>query len=389
MPDSSAISLIPSAVVLRPREEQIFVAVLTSPLAGDTSAIIDANSITWNLSPNVGAIEKDGRYQAPNEVDEDVSVMVKAIDSAPGNRAEAAISLVLPAWGGLGSTLLGVYIILIFFTVFFLIRLWPLESLNPETAKTARIEAEAAVTQTTNDLKAAVSPTDAQSTAQQKPSKSTSSSLTAKQEAQPILSATKAPDSQLEVRSALVERLHASAKRAGDDLVQKKIDESKANSSKVQTSFSNSINREVDLLLLVLLAGMLGAFLHLAQSYSYFVGNRALKRSWLWWYLLQPFIGGGLAFVFYAAMRGGLVSIVSASNASASNLNTCGLVAMCAMVGLFSKAATSKLGEVFETLFQNEAARKAKDKVDNGTKQPVAKSDGSSVAGTDVSNPNR
>jgi hypothetical protein len=100
---------------------------------------------------------------------------------------------------------------------------------------------------------------------------------------------------------------------------------------------------------------------------------------------MRPFIGGGLALVFYAALRGGLVSIVPATHTSTASLNTSGLIALSALVGLFSKAATSKLGEVFETLFRSDAASKNKDKVDNKPQPP--QSDGLSAPVSPVSQP--
>ena len=58
--------------------------------------------------------------------------------------------------------------------------------------------------------------------------------------------------------------------------------------------------REVDLLVLVLLFGALGSFVHVAKSFASFAGNRALVASWVWWYLLQPVAGMALALLFAA-----------------------------------------------------------------------------------------
>ena len=64
---------------------------------------------------------------------------------------------------------------------------------------------------------------------------------------------------------------------------------------------TRSMPREVDLLVLVLLFGALGSFVHVAKSFASFAGNRALVASWLWWYLLQPVAGMALALLFYPA----------------------------------------------------------------------------------------
>ncbi len=123
------------------------------------------------------------------------------------------------------------------------------------------------------------------------------------------------------------------------------------------------LNRELDLLWLVLLGGALGSFLHTAQSYSDYIGHQTLKSRWACWYYFRPFIGAGLALVFYAAVRGGFMAIATGSNAKASELNPFGLVAMSALVGMFSRAAIVKLGEVFDTLFKTEKAIESKDKL--------------------------
>ena len=57
------------------------------------------------------------------------------------------------------------------------------------------------------------------------------------------------------------------------------------------------------------------------------------------------------------------MAIATGSNAKASELNPFGLVAIGALVGMFSKAATMKLGEVFDTLFKSEKAKESKDKL--------------------------
>lgn len=50
---------------------------------------------------------------------------------------------------------------------------------------------------------------------------------------------------------------------------------------------------ESRLLLIVILAGALGSFVHGATSLTTYLGNRTLVRSWTWWYWLRPLIGDG------------------------------------------------------------------------------------------------
>jgi hypothetical protein len=102
------------------------------------------------------------------------------------------------------------------------------------------------------------------------------------------------------------------------------------------------------LLLVVIAAGALGACVHVATSFATFVGNQRFKRSWIWWYVMRPLIGAALALFFYAAVRGGIMT----SQAGSGDVNPYGVVALAALVGLFSKQAADKLRELFETLFR-------------------------------------
>jgi len=116
----------------------------------------------------------------------------------------------------------------------------------------------------------------------------------------------------------------------------------------IGTSASLATTADVQLLMLVMVAGALGSFLHTATSFADFVGNEKLARSWIWWYLLKPFVGMGLAVVFYLVVRGGFLS----AGTEAGKVNIYGIAALAGMTGMFSKQATDKLGEVFTTLFQ-------------------------------------
>ncbi|HEY3027704.1 MAG TPA: IPT/TIG domain-containing protein [Pyrinomonadaceae bacterium] len=105
---------------------------------------------------------------------------------------------------------------------------------------------------------------------------------------------------------------------------------------------------EVRLLLLVLLAGALGSYIHAATSFVDYVGNRKLSGNWMWWYLLRPFVGMTLALLFYFVVRGGFISVT----AGGEDINPFGIAALAGLVGMFSKQATDKLNEVFKTLFR-------------------------------------
>lgn len=109
------------------------------------------------------------------------------------------------------------------------------------------------------------------------------------------------------------------------------------------------LNPEQRILLLVMIAGALGSFVHIATSFAEFVGDGEFRLAWIWWYLLKPFTSMALAAIFYLVLRGGLM----APEANGGAVNLYGVVAMAGMVGMFSKQATMKLAEVFDTLFRS------------------------------------
>ena len=119
--------------------------------------------------------------------------------------------------------------------------------------------------------------------------------------------------------------------------------------------------REANLLVLAMVFGALGSLIHTAKSFASFAGNRSLVGSWAWWYALQPFGGMALAVLFYATIRGGLF----ASGSTAAAVSPHGIAGVSGMVGMFSKQATDKLGELFSALFQTAADAARKDKLDS------------------------
>lgn len=113
-----------------------------------------------------------------------------------------------------------------------------------------------------------------------------------------------------------------------------------------------TLSVEFHLTLVVLVAGMLGACVHVATSFSDYVGNGQYKPNWQWWYLMRPMIGGAVALIFYVLVRGGILSLAS-GDANALP-NAFGMAAMAALAGMFSKQATDKLDDVFDTLFNTD-----------------------------------
>jgi len=107
---------------------------------------------------------------------------------------------------------------------------------------------------------------------------------------------------------------------------------------------------------LAISAGALGSYIHLATSFVDFAGNRRLAKSWIWWYLLRPFIGASLALLVYVGIRAGLIT---ASTSASTALSPYGIAAIAGLTGMFSKQATDKLREVFENFFKAAPAARA------------------------------
>jgi hypothetical protein len=132
--------------------------------------------------------------------------------------------------------------------------------------------------------------------------------------------------------------------------------------------FRNTIKLEPSyderLILIVMVVGALGSYIHAATSFADYIGNRTFITSWIWWYILRPFIGMALALIFYFVLRGGLLS----AGAEAGDISTFGIAAVAGLVGMFSKQATDKLNELFDTLFMTEKGKgddARKDKLKN------------------------
>lgn len=382
-----AISIVPAKVDLKAGQEQKFVAIVAGASPGAGAPALVGPSLanpTWILSPPLGSVSQDGLYKAPSEIRDSTTVTITATSEASGKQATAAINLSSPPWTGTGVQLLGGFLLLVFALVFLMVLLWPPALPSPDTAKANRTEAEKTLEERTAALE------KAETASVQANAKLNSIQEAKKKQSQP----TGAPggsktdqntateqDAKPEADAAdyVLQRAKEAREGAEKDLDKKRGVEEMVNDPSVETKLVGKVNRELDLLGLVLLAGCLGAFLHMAQSFSDYVGNRTIKSNWAWWYYFRPFIGAGLALVVYAAMRGGFMAIATGSNAKASELNPFGLVGVAALVGMFSRAATMKLGEVFDTLFKTDAAKESKDKLAHSS-QTSSQSAGTTAA---------
>jgi hypothetical protein len=112
--------------------------------------------------------------------------------------------------------------------------------------------------------------------------------------------------------------------------------------------FTIHVTADTSLLVLVIVAAAIGAYVHAATSFADFVGNRRFIASWTWWYALRLFIGVFLALLLYFAVRAGFLN----TSSNSADVNPYGIATLAGLAGLFSKQATDKLREIFETMFQ-------------------------------------
>lgn len=105
---------------------------------------------------------------------------------------------------------------------------------------------------------------------------------------------------------------------------------------------------ELDMILMVVIVGALGSYVHTATSFATYVGNQRLYTSWLWWYILRPFIGSALALIFYFIVRAGFLQ----SSGGTENVSLWGIAGLAGLTGMFSKQAADKLRELFDNLFR-------------------------------------
>jgi hypothetical protein len=114
------------------------------------------------------------------------------------------------------------------------------------------------------------------------------------------------------------------------------------------------VQRELLFFLTVALAGGLGGLIHTVRSFAWYVGNRALRWSWVPYNALLPIVGALAGTVFYLVLRAGLFS----PSTSVQQASPFGFAAIAILAGLFSPQAFEKLrqlaGEIFTKSAQGE-----------------------------------
>jgi hypothetical protein len=342
------VTLTPLSVALRAGGTQQFVAkVIGTP----------NDAVDWAVTPTTGTLVA-GLYTAPNAITDDETIAITAISTANPTKTATATLRLLPAplgWPWVAG--LGVYLFLLVCSLMLLlVALWPLPVVDTARLEARLAKATAARIAAENALKAKEPPV--------------------RQMGEPGFKATTFADRAAADRA--VEDLAASdvvategAKSeyaaAAQELASTQATEralaaaiARAENDEICTQRFGCFPREIALLLLTVLAGALGTFVHIGRSYVDFVGNRTLRASWRAWYLLYPFIGAAFALIFYIALRAGVLT-------TGTEMNPYGIAALAALVGMFTKQATDKLSEVFSTLFKTDKERELKDKLNPAT----------------------
>lgn len=109
------------------------------------------------------------------------------------------------------------------------------------------------------------------------------------------------------------------------------------------------LNQEQRFMILIGISGGIGSTIHAATSFSKYLGQRRFYSSWIWWYLLRPFVGGLLALVTYFVIRGGVL----VNGHGLESVSLFGMLAIASLTGMFSKQAIDKLNQVFNQIFKN------------------------------------
>ena len=121
-----------------------------------------------------------------------------------------------------------------------------------------------------------------------------------------------------------------------------------------------TVDKSTGLLLVVIIMGALGGFIHAATSFASYAGNRTLRVSWMWWFWLRIPLGATLALGFYFVLRAGFVGVQESS----MDINSYGAAAFAFLTGAFSKQAIDKLEQLFNTLASTKADEERRDSKD-------------------------
>jgi hypothetical protein len=114
---------------------------------------------------------------------------------------------------------------------------------------------------------------------------------------------------------------------------------------------------EAEFLILVALGGALGSYLRSVISFAKYAESGNMPRhTWIWWCILQTYIGMLLAMLFYMIMRGTTMPIT----ATVDEINPFTTVGIAGLVGLFTQQATDKLAAFFAAVSIDSSQKNSK-----------------------------
>jgi hypothetical protein len=107
------------------------------------------------------------------------------------------------------------------------------------------------------------------------------------------------------------------------------------------------VGRELLFFLTIALSGALGGLIHTIRSFTWYVGNRDLRWSWIPYNVVLPLVGSMAGTVFYLVLRAGLFS----PSTSVRQASPFGFAAVAVLAGLFSPQAFEKLKTIATDIF--------------------------------------
>ena len=122
-------------------------------------------------------------------------------------------------------------------------------------------------------------------------------------------------------------------------------------------SWQIPVSMEIRVFLLVIFMGAVGASIMALQSLADYRGQRKLTKSWTIFYVVRPPLGGLIALVFYLVIRGGFMAGTEVDMSASTPF---GIIAVAALVGMFSDKAILKLNEIFTSMFKSADEREEK-----------------------------
>ena len=107
-----------------------------------------------------------------------------------------------------------------------------------------------------------------------------------------------------------------------------------------------NISFHLRMLLLILMSGALGSYIHVATSFSYHIAKRDFEPHWYWWYWMRLPIGAVLALVLIMVINGEIFVNPFINDGAAPST----AIGIAALIGLFSRHLLEKFRDIFDVI---------------------------------------